>query len=157
MEQRHFRKLPFLMTWLISTCLELYRDRNKLINNLRTQREKWVSGPASGFGSRRGWMESSTDQILIDKFLKNQNIYSDLTRTVLYCSNRYKRLALFQGVPWKSVRNRYSADVCFETAPPFLKLVTFFRQNNTKFCLRIDRDFHPGISNSWLSLFFLLA
>ena len=110
--------------------------------------------PASGFGSRRGWMESSTDQILIDKFLKNQNIYSDLTRTVLYCSNRYNRLALFQGVPWKSVRNRYSADVCFETAPPFLKLVTFFRQNNTKFCLRIDRDFHPGISNSWLSLFF---
>ena len=38
--------------------------------------------PASGFESRRGKMEPSTDQFLVDKFLKNQNIYSDLTQTV---------------------------------------------------------------------------
>ena len=51
--------------------------------------------PASGFESRRGKMEPSTDQFLVDKFLKNQNIYSDLTQTVLYRLKGYNRLAFF--------------------------------------------------------------
>ena len=59
--------------------------------------------PASGFESRRGKMEPSTDQFLVDKFLKNQNIYSDLNTNCTYSLKGYNRLSLFQGVPWKSV------------------------------------------------------
>ena len=37
--------------------------------------------------------------------------------------------------------------------PPFLYLVTFSRENNTKFCLRIDRDFIPEFRNRDVDFF----
>ena len=53
----------------------------------------------------------------------------------------------------RASRNLYSADVCFNTMPPFLYLVTFSCENNTKFCLRIDRDFIPEFRNRDVDFF----
>ena len=69
--------------------------------------------PASGFGSRRGKMEPSTDQFLVDKFLKIRIFIQILNINCTYSLKGYNRLSLFQGVPWKSVIKPVSAVVLF--------------------------------------------